>query len=302
MATPKSSPKWKRILKWTGIVLLSLIFVLWLIFRFAMGDFGAVDEAEFEASFQSFSIKPETHSYQFDSFPMHYKSVGSNTLPTVLFIHGSPGSWDAYASYLRDSLLLSRVRMISVDRMGYGKSAPGQPESSLKKQSDSIWPIVETLPDSVPLIVVGHSYGGPVAVRMAMDHSERVDGLMILAGLADPKHEKRMGIQPYLRSPYLRWLLPPALDISNREIVPLKGELKEIIPLWPKIQATTVIMQGTQDMLVAYPHATFADEKLAHIAPSLVSMEGENHFFIWTRFPLVREYLLELIDCVKRPG
>lgn len=298
MKKSRPRPKWERVLKWTGGVLLAMLIILWLIFRFALGDFGAIDEEEFNAHFEEMPMKPLSLTYEMGAHTMHYMQVGQEALPVVLFIHGSPGSWDAYAKYLQDSILLDRAQMISVDRMGYGKSAPGIPESSLKEQVDSIWPIIETIPDSIPLIVVGHSYGGPVAIRLAMDHPERVDGLMILAGLADPVHEKRLAIQSYLRSPYLRWLLPPALDISNREIVPLKEELAEMMDLWPRIQAHTVIMQGTADILVAYPHATFAAEKLAHVAPLLVSMDSENHFFIWTRYDMVRDYLLEMIDCV----
>lgn len=299
MSKSRPRPKWEKVLKWTGGILLATLIILWLVFRFALGDFGAVDEEAFNAHFDKMPMKPLSQTYEMGPHTMHYMQVGKPGLPMVLFIHGSPGSWDAYASYLQDSLLLDRVQMISVDRMGYGKSAPGVPESSLKEQADSIWPVIEGVPDSVPLIVVGHSYGGPVATRLAMDHPDRVDGLMILAGLADPAHEKRLSIQSYLRSPYLRWLLPPALDISNREIVPLKEELTEIMPLWPRIRANTVIMQGTEDVLVAYPHATFAADKLKHVAPLLVSMESENHFFIWTRFSMVRDYLLEMVDCVR---
>ncbi|MEM9722111.1 MAG: alpha/beta hydrolase [Bacteroidota bacterium] len=297
MASKHTSPRWLRIVKWVTGILLGLIVILWIIFRFALGEFGAVDEATFEAYYDDMPIKPTDHMYEVGGVKMHYKSVGAENLPTILFIHGSPGSWDAFASYMQDPRLLDQARMISVDRMGYGKSAH-IPESSLEKQVDYIWPVVETLPDSVPLILVGHSYGGPVAVRMAMDYPDRVDGMVILAGLADPEYEKRLAIQSYLRSPYLRWLLPPALDISNREIVPLKEELKDMLPLWERISASSLIIQGTGDILVAYPHATFAHKMLSQTAPSLTMMEGENHFFIWSEAEMVIGRLLEFVQCV----
>ena len=299
MASQRKSPHWLRIIKWVTGIFLGLIIVLWAIFRFALGDFGAVDEEAFEAYYADMPVQPTDHMYEVEGMQMHYKSIGAHDLPTILFIHGSPGSWDAYASYMQDPQLMERTRMISVDRIGYGKSTP-IPESSLQKQVDFIWPIISTIPDTVPLILVGHSYGGPVAVRMAMDYPDRVDGMVILAGLADPEHERRLAIQSYLRSPYLRWLLPPAMDISNREIVPLKEELKEMLPLWERISASSLIIQGTGDILVAYPHATFANDMLAQTAPSLTMMEGENHFFIWSQFQMVKERLLEFIECVHR--
>ena len=34
---------------------------------------------------------------------IHYIETGDSTKPTLFFLHGSPGSWDAYKTYLSDS-------------------------------------------------------------------------------------------------------------------------------------------------------------------------------------------------------
>jgi pimeloyl-ACP methyl ester carboxylesterase len=34
----------------------------------------------------------------------------------VVFVHGSPGSWDAFIGFFKDSLLVGKARLISVDR------------------------------------------------------------------------------------------------------------------------------------------------------------------------------------------
>ena len=35
----------------------------------------------------------------FDDYKIHYIETGKPENPTLFFIHGSPGSWDAYKNY-----------------------------------------------------------------------------------------------------------------------------------------------------------------------------------------------------------
>ena len=288
----------KKFLKYALWVLLILFVALYLVFRFAL-DFNMSEEDK-QAFMQDPIIQASDKSYEFEGRNIHYVDAGADTLATILFIHGSPGKWDAYSSYFGDSMLMGRYRMISVDRLGYGDSDPGNPEPSLEMHAKVFEPILASVPDSVPLLVAGHSYGGPVAVRMAMDYPDRVDGLLIMAGIADPKLEKRFWVQPILMSKYLRWLLPPDMDISNREIVPLKGELEKIVDRWKEIKAETIIIQGEEDSLVNPENATFAQQKLQHIPSSLISIPDEDHLVIWTQKALVKSSIQDLFERISK--
>ncbi len=290
--------RWLRAGKIFLGVILSIVLILYIILRSGMIDF-TMDKAEIEEYFSQSKYKPEYHTYSIDDHNLHYVSVGNKNRPTMLFIHGSPGTWDAFTVYMRDQTLQERYHMISVDRIGYGNSEPGNPEPSLYLQAKYLQPIIESLPDSLPLIVAGHSYGGPVAVRLAMEYPRRIDGLLLLAGLADPEHENRPIYQYWLRTPALRWLLPKDLDVSNREIVPLKEELRMILPLWPRIQSETIIIQGTKDILVDAKHAAFTEQKLEEISAGLTYLIGANHFFIWTQPEMVKFRLMELMGCIQ---
>ncbi len=55
-------------------------------------------------------------------FPLHYVQTGNDSFPTLLFVHGTPGSWDAFQNYLKNSGLLQHYRIISIDRPGFGYS------------------------------------------------------------------------------------------------------------------------------------------------------------------------------------
>lgn len=289
----------RKTLTYIFVILLGLIFIAYLIFRFAPLGMTKTD-AEIDDYFKDVPQKPTFQTYEVRGHTIHYASIGPQHLPTIIFIHGSPGSWDAYMTYFKDTALVNHFRMISVDRVGYGKSNKGQPESSLFLQAAYIQPLLETIPDSVPTLLVGHSYGGPVAYRMGMDYADKIDGLLILAGLADPVLEGRLWIQKPFRHWSLRWLLPPDLDISNREIVPLKQELFDQENMWEKIRSHTLIIQGDEDILVDKGHADYAEKMLINAASvKVIRMPEENHFIPWTQSQLVTESIFKLYKLIQ---
>ena len=288
--------KLKKTLKFILIGLGVLVFVLYIVFRFFMDM--KMSDAKIEEYFSKEQIKPSFHFYETEGHQMFYTDIGDTTKPTIVFVHGSPGSWDAFAAYFKDPDLLQHFRMISMDRTGYGKSSPGKPESSLWLQSALIKPILDQIPDSIPTLIVGHSFGGPIAYRMAMDYPDQVDALLILAGLADPEHESRPFFLYPLRSKWLRWLLPPDMDASNREILPLKQELYKMEDdnMWEKITANTIIIQGNKDILVSMEHADYAEKMMVNAPVEVIRMPEENHFIPRTQFDLVKENIFKLYE------
>lgn len=120
---------------------------------------------------------------------IHYIQTGNDEKPTLFFVHGSPGSWDAFKEYLKDSLLLKKYRMIAIDRPGFGYSNFGQAED-LQTQSNRINAFLKTKDNRRPIILVGHSMGGPVIAKMATLSPDRYKALVIIAGSIDPDAEK----------------------------------------------------------------------------------------------------------------
>ncbi len=89
--------------------------------------------------FATKAVKPTFGVVQVEKRFIHYAAIGADTLPTVLFIHGSPGSWDAFIGFFADSTLYTRARLISVDRPGFGKSGKGKPVPVLCKPRRPVW-------------------------------------------------------------------------------------------------------------------------------------------------------------------
>ena len=99
--------------------MITLVLGGWLILAQSCFTFRTAD-AKAISKFQEDGILLKTVAVKQDGFPIHYVQTGNDSLPTLIFIHGTPGSWNAFEMYLRDSLLRAHYRMISIDRPGFG--------------------------------------------------------------------------------------------------------------------------------------------------------------------------------------
>lgn len=242
-------------------------------------------------------VKPSFHTLSSNGRPVHYALLsshrsGADSLPVVVFVHGSPGSWDAFIAFFNDSSLYNRARLISVDRLGFGKSGLGIPETSLQKQAAAVAAVIADVTPSGRAVLVGHSLGGPVVARLAMDFPNRVNSLILVAPSIDPALEKQEWYRPALASFPIRYLLPKELDVSNREIKPLKGELMRMMPLWASINVPVTVIQGDKDDLVPPGNADFAKRMLTHAPVRIQMLPGMNHFIPWRRADTIHDAIL----------
>ena len=250
--------------------------------------------------FKEEPVKPSFHTLLSNGRLIHYALItghqsGTGSLPVVVFVHGSPGSWDAFIAFFKDSSLYNRARLISVDRFGYGKSGLGIPEQSLQKQAAAVAAVIKEVMPSGQALLVGHSLGGPVVARLAMDFPNRVSGLILVAPSIDPALEKQEWYRPALASFPIRYLLPKELDVSNREIKPLKGELMRMMPLWASVTVPVTVIQGDKDDLVPPGNADFAKRMLTHAPVTIQMLPGMNHFIPWRRADTIHDAILNYL-------
>lgn len=224
---------------------------------------------------------------------LHYIQIGAAlqpNKPTLLFIHGSPGDASAWKAVMKDSLLRTHCNLVSVDRVGYGKTAPGQPERSLAKQAARIAQLLPELPR--PIVVVGHSYGGPVALQLAIDNGPQIDGLLIVAGSVDPNLEKIEWYQRVARWGIVRWMVPADLYVCNEEIMALQAELPKQQPHLGGIRMPVTVVQGMKDNLVPPANATYLERHLKAASLQVLRYPSLNHFIPFTEPYLVRDAAL----------
>ncbi|MBV6644113.1 MAG: alpha/beta hydrolase [Cyclobacteriaceae bacterium] len=240
-----------------------------------------ISEEKVKKEFEGLNWMPELRYDTIGERIIHYAEVVQGKDCLVVFVHGSPGSWSAFMEYMKSDSLLANVDMISIDRPGFGLSDRGWPEPSMKKQAYLLQEVINSYPHQ-DKILVGHSLGGPVIARMAMDYPDLVSGLILLAPSIDPEMEKGEWYRSWMQTKVIGALTPEDFWVSNEEIVPLKAELEEMLPLWKQIIAPAIVVQGTKDMLVPKENADFAQEVIADSLIEVRLLEGANHFIPWS--------------------
>lgn len=98
--------------------------------------------------------------------------------PTVVFVHGS---LDRHTSFAR---LGSRVgdltHVVAYDRRGYARSRHADPPPrGVADHVDDLAAVVDAVAGSCPVVVLGHSYGGVVALAFAAARPELVRALVV---------------------------------------------------------------------------------------------------------------------------
>lgn len=138
---------------------------------------------------------------------LHYVQEGSG--PDVVLIHGASGNVRDFTFDLVGRLS-DRYRVTVFDRPGLGYSdALGQGQASIFDQSGVLQAASDQLGLTRP-VLVGHSYGGAVALAWATRHPGHAGALVVLSGASNP--------WPGPLSTYYRVLSHPA---GQRVAVPL---------------------------------------------------------------------------------
>jgi predicted alpha/beta-fold hydrolase len=174
MQKQKRKYRWFRRLLRIIIILVGLFIVACLVFDHYV-QFRKSDD-ELKKIFAENKLDAVIRYYTIHGRTLRYASGGNDSLPTLLMLHGTPGSISYYSRRFADSTIQKNFKVYAVDRPGYGYSGFGDPEPSIQTQSEMIRPILDSLNKAKhPIIVLGGSYGSSIACRLAMDHPELVD-------------------------------------------------------------------------------------------------------------------------------
>lgn len=219
-------------------------------------------------------------------------------LPTVILVHGSPGASDAYLDYLADTSLTNSAQLVSLDRPGFGYTTGfGKPEPSLLAQANAILAVLNAINPGKKALLVGHSLGGPVIARFAMEYPEQTAGLVIVAGSIDPAQEEHPWWQSVINAPPIKWLTPKALWASNAEIIPLEKELELMLPLWARVTCPVRILHAQDDQLVPVANVDFAQKMLSNCPDLKVEILPDgDHFILWSRQEKIKEAIKALLE------
>jgi 2-hydroxy-6-oxo-octa-2,4-dienoate hydrolase len=112
----------------------------------------------------------------------NYLEAGSG--PTVVLIHGSGPGVTAYANWrLVLPVLAERFRVLAPDMVGFGfTERPEKVEFGLDVWADQVVDFLDAL-DLGQVSLVGNSFGGAIALRIAANHPDRIDKMVLMGSM-----------------------------------------------------------------------------------------------------------------------
>jgi pimeloyl-ACP methyl ester carboxylesterase len=164
------------------------------------------------------AVPPLGQFMEIDGQKLHYVDTGG-TGPAMVMIHGLGGTLRNF-TYALVGKLSGQFRVIAVDRPGSGYSArPDDAPARLGAQADTLAKFIRALGLKRPLLV-GHSLGGALSLKIALDHPDCAGALALVAPLTQaqddvPEPFKGLVINSAVMRKIIAWTLATPMGIRN---------------------------------------------------------------------------------------
>ena len=260
----------------------------------ALGNASCSVAAERPAVVASGPVSAVQSLPQIEFIEVNTPSIDGRPKQLIVFVHGTPGSYSAFNSYVHDPVLQDRFHMISVTRAGW-LNDDDEKIPSLEVQAQVLEPLLKRDESGIGAILMGHSYGGPVIAKSAMQYPDLVSGLVFVATTGDPELSAPRWYNRFAVA-LPRFLLGDSLKGANAEILPLRPQLEAMLPLWKTFEFPVLIVQGNKDRLVSPGNARFLAEVMENADVTLVERQEMGHFVLWEEQSMIRDHMLQIFD------
>lgn len=225
------------------------------------------------------------------------KLVATNSRLDIVFVHGSPGGAGVWATQFNAPF--PGANLFAYDRLGFGESEPGRAQPHLQEQVDALMTLLACATTN-RVLLVGHSYGSPIALLAAVEHPEKIGGVLLIGGDVDPAEEKPWLVQYIFGWRATSWMLPRGLRQCNREMLTVRTDLEGLQKLLPNLSVPVVMLHGNRDPLVPVENVAWLQQQLKAAGKSnlfaKIILPGVNHFIPWEHPDAVEAALRKLIE------
>jgi pimeloyl-ACP methyl ester carboxylesterase len=241
------------------------------------------------------------HSLHYVSSP--YLEIQDNPQTSIVFVHGTPGGWGSFSRYFEDKGLVRDFSLNVIDRPGWGESGYDKKlfPNTLSEQSRLIGSILKDIwqnSKQQKIILVGHSLGGSLVPKIAVDYPQYVKGVIVLAGDLDPKLSEARWFNKVMT-----WLpetfFPKRWINSNNEVIAIQAGLTELQTQFSDITLPITVLQGVEDGLVRPGSAIKAPEIFKSSQVEVIMLQGASHIINLTHMEEVKKAIYQMEEKTK---
>lgn len=260
----------------------------WLVIAIMLLAFCYVGIYVFE---QSKDSKTDSRITLSDGRQLAYRVVNEGAERVIYFVHGAPAdasSWSNVESVLPNE----GYTFVFIDRLGYGNSDRSY-ELSLEEHAKSIIELKRNRRDLSPT-VVGHSYGGPVALSVAAHFPTEIAGIVLVAGACDPYMEDSIWFRKLVNR--ISFLIPDSWEHSNRELLALTQENRDLMDQVSDVVCPVSVLHGTWDPVCPFEGTIeYFKANLSNARLKVTPLEKRGHNLHLSHPELVAELAIEIV-------
>ena len=222
---------------------------------------------------------------------IHMQKEIDTMLPTLLLIHGSPGSALDFKKYLLDRELNEKYNLITYDRIGYGNENRGEVVGSLKKEVEVLDAVLRDI-KTTNVILAGYSYGGTTALVSPKKYKKK----LLLAPAVRGDLEPMFWAIKLYEWKFTRPVVPKVFQAATEEKLRHTTELINYENQWDINDTKIISIHGKLDRIVPYENSIFLENKLDPAIFKLITLERGRHDLIWTNFKVIKNIFLKVAD------
>jgi len=220
--------------------------------------------------------------------PVSYYKTDTPGTQSVVFLHG----WRSEGGVWQDIMQNLDAPSYALDMPGFGQSATPPQPFTVSGYADVVAAFIKKL-ELQNVCLVGHSFGGRVGIKLAAEHPEIVQKLVLVdaAGFRDDsaglklKKSAARAVKPLFKLPGLKQLRPKIYKMIGAEDYTATPQLREtfvnlinedLSPYLSKISQPTLIIWGGQDKVTPLDFARRMQGAIR--ASELTILKGAGHF------------------------
>lgn len=233
-------------------------------------------------------MPPSGQFIEIDGAQIRYVDRGDG--PAVLLLHGASSNAEDMQLALEGHL--DGFRAVYVDRPGLGWSERPDGDWSPEREAALLAELIDRLALDDP-VVVGHSWGGAITMRLAIDHPDALSGMVLIgaplhAGVGEAAWYNRasrwFGIGPLITRVIVPLVGPARIEAGLEETFspsPVPDGYAEAVDV-NRIFRTSVFKANAEDMAQVNDHLARMEPHYGDVRVPTVLLAGEADRVVFT--------------------